>query len=84
MASHTHIQDPHNHNFSYQGGEYDGWYYSTSGVAMNTINFFAGTNYAGSSKTSIANKTATNQYTGGNTPFNVIQPTRAALCVIKT
>lgn len=78
MASHTHIQDAHSH--TPEAGR--GFVTNDSG----TVGAIAGgSTWAGWWKVSATNLvTATNQYSGGNTPFNVIQPTRTALIVIKT
>lgn len=78
MASHTHIQDAHIHGLRIKNagsatyGEVGGGDYSPTGY----------TSYTNASP--MYYTTATNQYSGGNTPFNVIQPTRTALIVIKT
>lgn len=78
MASHTHIQDAHAHttvdgNISSNQGP---WYAQGGGIFnVRTASDITRSSY---------NAIATNQYSGGNTPFNVIQPTRSALCVIKT
>jgi len=78
MASHTHIQDAHAHitidgNISSNQGP---WYAQGGGIYnIRTAGDITRWSY---------NATATNQYSGGNTPFNVIQPTRTALIVIKT
>lgn len=72
MPSHTHVQDPHRHeiNFGYpQGGDGSAFTYATR---------------QGQSNYSVWNTTATNQPTGGGGSHNNIQPTVAALLVIKT
>ncbi|MDH6277534.1 microcystin-dependent protein [Aurantimicrobium minutum] len=84
MASHTHIQDSHSHSLGlpvmpneWEAANYGAQY---GGGFANRIVVRGGTWGAGTAYGS----TATNQYSGGNTPFNVIQPTRTALIVIKT
>jgi microcystin-dependent protein len=70
MPSHTHIKDPHNHNFLYQGTEYAAWNWGSA--FGGSLNFMVG-NGAGPA-TSIENRTATNQPTGGGLPHNNLQP----------
>jgi microcystin-dependent protein len=70
MPSHTHIQNPHGHNFLYGGTEYPGWNFATA--FGGSLNFVAGNGAGG--VTSIASNTATNQLTGGGLPHNNLQP----------
>lgn len=79
MPSHTHIQNAHSHTSDgaaymgtvhrYIGSGNSGWPFGSGGPAQQY---------------DLWSTTATNQYTGGGQAFNVIQPTRAVLVVIKT
>ena len=81
MASHTHAQNSHTHGFG--ANQSGAAVHATGGGGYNV-----GFNNQGFGEMMFYRNpdlaTATNQYSGGNTPFNVIQPTRTALIVIKT
>lgn len=78
MPSHTHIQNPHSH--TPEAGR--GFITNDSGTVGTVA---GGATWAGWYKVSATNfVTATNQYTGGGQAMNNIQPTVAALLVIKT
>jgi microcystin-dependent protein len=78
LHQHTHIQNPHNHNFLYQGTEYASWNWGSA--FGSSLNFMVG-NGAGPA-TSIANRTATNQNAGTGASQNV-QPTLILNYIIK-
>lgn len=73
LVAHTHIQDAHSHGV---GIEYN---VSISGASSPRL--ASNPAYANAYTNAVA---ATNQNTGSSQAFNVIQPTRAALLVIKT
>ena len=79
MPVHTHIQDQHAHS------SWGGYNFITDlgpGTAVNTA---AGGNYGFRTHYNwVAYATATNQNAGGGQAMGIIQPTRAALLVIKT
>lgn len=77
MPSHTHNQDPHSHAIYGSNGGSAGVSISITGNSNGDRAWYLPGGIA-------ANSTATNQYTGGGQAFNVIQPTRAVLVVIKT
>lgn len=79
LATHTHIQDAHGHTLNKgYGGQlvYDPGSTKPQGQRWETQNLTDSFN--------IGATVATNQNTGSSQAFNVIQPTRAALLVIKT
>ena len=77
MPSHTHIQNPHAHSPN------SGLYWLMSNRTAGTANGSGSATLSDYSNTT-ANTTAMNQYTGGGQAMNNIQPTVAALLVIKT
>lgn len=70
MASHTHVQDAHNHTIQTSDNGY-GIYYN--GAAAGAGNGMGRAN-SGSDRAAAANTTATNQNTGGNSAHNVMSP----------
>lgn len=77
MPSHTHIQDPHSHTPEQGRG-----FITNDAGTVGTV--AGGATWAGWWKVSATNVvTPTNQNTGGSGAHNNIQPTRAALLVIK-
>lgn len=62
IGTHTHIQDPHQHNYT---------------RVNNSGTFTSGSNqaYRDTDTTNTTNTTATNQNTGSSAAFNVVQPT---------
>lgn len=74
MPSHTHIQNPHNHTLI------NTKLYINSSALNEPVGGAGSSAYQWSSGFA----TATNQYTGGGQAMNNIQPTVAALLVIKT
>lgn len=74
MPSHTHIQNPHNHSLI------NTKLYVNSSALNEPVGGAGSSAYQWSSGFT----TATNQYTGGGQAMNNIQPTVAALLVIKT
>jgi microcystin-dependent protein len=76
MPSHTHIQNPHDHNggFAYP--------YVTAAWGLVAVSAKTGPYYGFMLSTSPAT-TATNQNTGGGTAHNVIQPSITKLMAIK-
>lgn len=77
MPSHTHIQNPHAHSPN------SDLYWLMSNRTAGTANGSGSATLSDYSNTT-ANTTAMNQYTGGGQAMNNIQPTVAALLVIKT
>ena len=80
MPSHTHIQDAHNHDFFY-GSNIPSMPYSDVGSLSGGLKFFVSTTSYGS--VSIAAKTPTNQYTGGNGAHNNMPPYYAVVFIIQ-
>lgn len=74
MPSHTHIQNPHNHTLI------NTKLYVNSSALNEPVGGAGSSAYQWSSGFA----TATNQYTGGGQPMSIVQPTVAALLVIKT
>lgn len=81
MPSHTHIQDSHSHPPPAGHSSFAGNTYGYSAVSWY---FPGGSGWLNANAGNTGYTQATNQYTGGGQAFNVIQPTRAVLVVIKT
>jgi microcystin-dependent protein len=78
MPSHTHIQNPHDHN----GGLANPYVVATNAFGGVAVTSASGAVFGFRYSTAPA-ATATNQYTGGNTAHNIIQPSIVATSAIK-
>lgn len=74
MPSHTHIQNAHSHNMTFQMLAFAG-YGQTSAIQGNAV--------SNSTNRNTDNTTATNQNTGGGAAHNIMQPTILITYIIK-
>lgn len=74
MPSHTHIQNPHNHDDILDNNENRVTYASGSTSNYRVLHQDQTGNASGSWKMQTSETTATNQNTGGGQPFNIMQP----------